>query len=336
MRAWTMARLVAGLGSLVAARRWLRRQRRIDYANKVVAITGGSRGLGLVLARELLHRDARVAICARDEAELERAREELAGIGEVIAVVADVTVRDDVLRFATEVRDRLGPVDVWINNAGVIQVAAAELMTGDDYAQALATHLWAPLHAAQLIAPEMRRRRFGRIVNIASIGGRMAVPHMAPYAASKAALVGLSRALRSELAADSVYVTTVCPGLLRTGSARHAQVRGNHRAEYAWFAIADSLPGLSTGAERAARQILDAAAHGDAELVIGLSAKVAALAVGIAPGLVHDALAVVNRLLPRADLAHREARRGADSESVLAPSVLTRLSDDAAERNNEL
>ena len=133
----------------------------------------------------------------------------------------------------------------------------------------MATHFWGPFHLMQECIPLMRRRGFGRIVNIASIGGRMAVPHLAPYSASKFALIGLSDAVRAEIARYGIRVTTVSPGLMRTGSPINAQVKGQHAAEFTWFAIADAIPGLSISAERAARQILEACRYGDPELTIG-------------------------------------------------------------------
>src|SRR5947208_13760729 len=121
----------------------------------------------------------------------------------------------------------------------------------------------------------MRAHREGRIVNISSIGGRVSIPHLVPYSASKFALVGLSDGLRAELAKDNVIVTTVCPGLMRTGSPRNATFKGRHRAEYAWFAISDSLPVTSMDAGRAARQIVEACRYGEAEVVLSLQAKLA-------------------------------------------------------------
>ena len=126
--------------------------------------------------------------------------------------------------------DRLGDVDVLINNAGVIQVGPLEHMEHQDFENAMATHFWGPLHLMLELIPSMRRRGFGRIVNISSIGGRIAVPHLAPYAASKFALTGLSDAVRAELAPHGIRVTTVCPGLMRTGSPVNAQVKGQHRS----------------------------------------------------------------------------------------------------------
>lgn len=99
----------------------------------------------------------------------------------------------------------------------------------------------------------MRRQRGGRIVNVSSVGGKIGVPHLLPYTASKFALTGLSEGLRVELKRERILVTTVCPGLMRTGSPRNALFRGKHKREYAWFAIADSLPLLSISAESAAR-----------------------------------------------------------------------------------
>ena len=325
---------LAGAGLLV--RGLLRQRRRIDLSGKIAVVTGGSRGLGLVLARELLRRGARVAICARDEGELERARIELAALGEVFASPCDLTSRGDIERFLTEVRDELGPIDVLINNAGVITVAPAELMTLEDYEEAMRTHFWAPLHAMHAVMPEMRQRRAGRIVNVASIGGKVAIPHLVPYTASKFALVGLSEGMRAELAKDGVFVTTACPGLMRTGSPRNAAFRGNHRAEYAWFDIADNLPLISISAERAACQILDACEVGDPVVVPSLAARLAVLAGTLAPRMTQELAGAVAAMLPGPRSGSRERRIGAESESPLAPSFLTALGDAAARRNNEI
>ena len=88
----------------------------------------------------------------------------------------------------------------------------------------------------------MKRRGGGRIINIASIGGKIAVPHLLPYVASKFALVGLSEGLRAELARDRIYVTTVSPGLMRTGSHLNALFKGQHKKEFALFSVANASP----------------------------------------------------------------------------------------------
>jgi NAD(P)-dependent dehydrogenase (short-subunit alcohol dehydrogenase family) len=327
------------VGGAVAAAGLIARfaRRPFDLRRKIVLITGGSRGLGLLLAREVARRGAKVAICGRDQATLDRAREDLQRRGaEVLTVACDITQQDQVRAMIHRVADEWGRIDVLINNAGIIQSAPMEVMTLDDYRAAMDTHYWGPLFAILELLPSMRRRRSGRIVNIASIGGKISVPHLLPYSASKFALVGLSEGLRSELAKDGIVVTTVCPGLMRTGSPRNAQFKGKHRAEYAWFSISDSLPGASMSAERAARQIVRACCRGDAEVILSLPAIAAQKAHGVAPGMVSTVLGWVNRLLPSASGIGQQAAKGHQSQSRWSPSLLTMLTERAAARNNEL
>jgi NAD(P)-dependent dehydrogenase (short-subunit alcohol dehydrogenase family) len=336
MKMRTLLKAAAIGGSVALAQYAVRSRRTIDLAGKTVVVTGGSRGLGLVLARSLIDRGARVAICARDAAELDRARDELVRMGgDVYAAVCDVTDRDDVLKFIATVEDDFGTIDVLINNAGIIQVGPVETMTEDDFDRSLAVNLKGPLHAMMAVLPGMRHRKAGRIVNIASVGGKIAVPHLAAYSTSKFALVGLSEAMRAECIKDGIYVTTVCPGLMRTGSPRHAWFKGQVQAEYAWFSIGDSNSLTSITAEAACDQIIRAFSRGDAGLVISPQAKLIAMLHAIAPNLVQELLGVVGRVMPGATNRSKAAVEGKDAESVFAPSPLTRNSDEAANRNNE-
>jgi NAD(P)-dependent dehydrogenase (short-subunit alcohol dehydrogenase family) len=330
---------VAAAGALMAARAW-RRRHAYDFAGKSVVITGGSRGLGLVMARALAGEGARLSLIARDQDALTRAADDIRGrqpFADVLTIAADVRQQQDVERAIAQVVERFGRVDVLINNAGIIQTGPVDHMTVADYQDAMNTHFWGPLYATMAALPHMRDRGEGRIVNISSIGGRISVPHLVPYSASKFALVGLSDGLRAELAPDNIIVTTVCPGLMRTGSPENAMFKGQHAKEYAWFAISDSLPLASIDADRAGRQIVEACRRGDAELVVTVQAKLAILARTVAPELFGDAMALMNRLLP--DPSPRasgdEARPGRDSESAWAPSVLTTLTQSAAQENNE-
>jgi len=326
-----------GIGALIAARGALRSWREYRLRGKTVLITGGSRGLGLVMAREFAREGARVAICARDAAELGRARADLVRRGaEVFAVPCDVTDKEQVHEMVQAVRDHFGQIDVLVNNAGVIQVGPMEVMTLEDYEESMRTHFWGPLYTTLAVLPEMRRRRDGRIVNISSIGGKIAVPHLLPYVAGKFALTGFSEGSRAELAKDGIIVTTVCPGLMRTGSPRNALFKGRHRAEYAWFSISDALPVISMAAERAARQILKACKRGDAEVVLTIQARIADTFHALFPGLTADLLGLINRLLPESDDVAGAGIKGKDSDSMLSPSWLTVLSDRAAQRNNEI
>lgn len=330
------ATLALGLGiASIVLTRTLRRGS--SLRDKVTLVTGGSRGLGLVLARMLLDEGAKVAICARDADELGRAHAELVERGGVVlARVCDLTDRVQIAELVEHVRAELGPIEIVINNAGVIQVGPVDMMTLADYEVAMRTHFWAPLQVILAVLPSMRDRHEGRIVNIASIGGKIPVPHLTPYTASKFALVGLSEALHTELAQDGIVVTTVCPGLMRTGSPANALFKGQHRAEYAWFAISDSLPLISISAEHAARRILRALRHGEAEVVLSPLGWLGAKLHALVPGVTQWLLGAANRLLPAAGGIGPASALGKDSGSAAAPSFATRLSDAASLRNNEV
>jgi NAD(P)-dependent dehydrogenase (short-subunit alcohol dehydrogenase family) len=330
---------VAGIATALAAGLLIRRRRRWDLTDRTVLVTGGSRGLGLLAAEELLRAGARVAICARDRDTLDRARAQLARApsGRVLAIPCDVSVREDVESMVRHVREQLGPIDAVINNAGTIIVGPAELMELEDFEAAMDVNFWGPLHVILAVLPEMQRRRAGRIVNVASIGGKISVPHLLPYSASKFALVGLSEGLRAELAREGIQVSTICPGLMRTGSPRHALFKGRHRAEYAWFSISDSLPIVSMSAERAARQIVDALRVGTAERILSLPAKLAAAMHGLFPGLTADLLGLVNRGLPGSEGEPARRRvKGEASTSEVSPSWITTLNEQAARRANQI
>jgi NAD(P)-dependent dehydrogenase (short-subunit alcohol dehydrogenase family) len=329
--------LAAGALAGWAARRLLRDEAAFSFDGKTVLITGGSRGLGLVLARDVAAEGARVAICGRDPAALERAAATLERIGAtVIAVPADVTERESVRGLVETVAERLGPIDVLINNAGVIEVGPAETMALSDYEEAMATNFWGMVYPTLQVLPSMRERGGGRIVNITSIGGKLGIPHLLPYSASKFAALGFSQGLRAEVRRDGVAVTTAIPGLMRTGSPRNAIFRGRHRAEYAWFSIGDSLPGLSVSADEASRRILSAARRGDAEVLFPAAARLAVIASTVAPNLTASALALADRLLPGAPADGTGRKRGKDSQSGFSPSWLTRRGDEAARRYNQV
>ena len=340
MKRFTLG-LAAGLGAALVVTRLSRARLAISFEGRVVVITGGSRGLGLVMARRLVDEGARVVLLARDMSELERANEELEarGRGEVMTIRCDVRRRADVRAAVDMILDRWRTVDVLINNAGIIQVGPLEHMDHEDFENAMATHFWGPLHLILEVTPVMRHRRFGRIVNISSIGGRIAVPHLAPYSASKFALVGLSDAVRAELDPYGIRVTTVAPGLMRTGSPVNAQFKGQHEAEYAWFKVASSLPGLTIAAERAADKILEACRYGDPALTITPQAKLAAAANNVMPAAVARAMMLITRALPQENGPVGNATKiGLQNEakSRWTPSLVTKLADTAAVANNEL
>lgn len=326
--------LAAGVlsgAAVTVTRALLTRRRQRQLLGKTVVITGGSRGLGLELGRVYASHGARLVLMARDAGALERARTEFEEAGVDVRVVACDLTDASALQSAVQ---GLGRIDVLVNNAGRIDVGPLESMGVEDFEDAMQLHFHAPLHAILAALPALEMTR-GRIVNIASVGGRVAIPHLLPYSASKFALVGLSDGLRLELRQRGVTVTTVCPGLVRTGSVRHASFKGRHREEYAWFALGDSLPISSMSSAAMAEKIVNASLAGRAHVVVGWQAKLLVTLHGLFPSGVAAALSGVNRLLPEPGGIGRAMLPGQKSEGKL-PGWVTRLERRAAERNNEL
>lgn len=331
---WSLLGVGLAAGAAYVLRRRVSRQR---FHGDVVVITGGSRGLGLELARQFGAEGARVAICARTAGDLRVALAELRGRGiDAIALACDVASPHQVEQLIEAVARRWGRIDVLVNNAGIIQVGPQDCMTLEDYEQSLDVHFWGPLLTIQQALPHMRRQGAGKIVNIASIGGRISVPHLLPYCVGKFALVGLSEGLAAELAREGIRVTTVCPGLMRTGSPRNALFKSQHRAEYAWFSVSASLPLVSINSRRAAKQIVNACWRGRRHVDISPAAKIGIGLHQALPETSAKILALVNQFLPGPGGIGRINVRGAQSRSIWSPSPLTWLNERAAIRNNEM
>jgi NAD(P)-dependent dehydrogenase (short-subunit alcohol dehydrogenase family) len=327
----------SGIALGVAASMLLRRRKPISLRGRTVFVTGGSRGLGLLLAKEYASRGAKVAISARDRSELQRAEAQLRKITDhVLTLEVDMTMREEVVLAIQRTEEHFDPLDILVNNAGTITVGPVETMTIDEYRDSINTHFWGPYFATMAVLPSFQRRRQGRIVNISSIGGKMSVPHLVPYSVGKFALTGFSEGLRAELLKDNIYVTTVCPGLMRTGSPRNALFKSNNEAEYAWFSISDALPLLSTSARRSACRIVNASVRGDAEVVLSLPAIVATKVHGLFPGMTTDLLGLMNVFLPPPGGIGRDIRTGKQSSSSISPSWITILNEQAAQENNQV
>ncbi len=338
-----VVRPLLAFGAVVAATAGLRRalRREADITGDVVVITGGSRGLGLQLAYEFARHNCRLVICGRDPHSLRRAERELHDFGaDVLAVVCDVSDREQVERLVQQTRDRFGPVEILVNNAGTIDIAPLPSQPLESFERAMDVMYWGTIYPTLAVLAEMKARRYGRIVNVTSIGGKASVPHLMPYSGAKFAAVGFSEGLRAELAGSGVLVTTIVPGLMRTGSFLNAFARGQRAREYAWFSLAASLPLLSMDATQAARQIVEATRRGEAERTLSVPAQLLARLNGLFPGLTADVNGLANRLLPRP--GSRERERGLDVHQQLPPgqrsllSWLTALGWEGALRLNQL
>ena len=270
---------------------------RDDTGGEVAVVTGASRGLGLLLARELARHGCPLIICARDAAELERAAADLRASGaEVTAVTCDVTDPAVPQRLLDTAIERYGRLDIIVSNAGIIQVGPVADAQISHYQTALDIMGLAPVRLALAALPVMRRQNHGRIVTIASIGGKMSVPHLLPYSTAKFAAVGFSEGLRAELGRGPVTVTTVVPGLMRTGSHLQARFTGQAGKEFTWFSLGASLPVVSMDAERAARQIIEAARGRKAEIILTPAGQVVSRVTGLVPGLTSVVLHAVQQL----------------------------------------
>ena len=322
------AGLYIGIRMIAAARRY-------ELKNRVVLITGGSRGFGLILARQLLEKEAKVAICSRSGGQLENARKELEQYGDVLAVPCDVTDESQVRNLVDKVISRFGQLDILINNAGIMQVGPQSVMSTMEYEEAMKVHFWGPLYTIRACVPHFQSRKGGKIINISSIGGKVAVPHMLPYSASKFALVGLSEGMQYELTRDNIQVMTVAPYLMRTGSPRNITVKGDHEKEYAWFKTAGSSSVLSQDPREAAKKIIDAIEHNQTHPTLSFVERQTSLWKELTPGLFSFLMTTFNRFLPESGPAGHLSKKGYESESAASQTVHARAGDTAALRNNE-
>ncbi len=284
----------------------------------VVLVTGGSRGLGLAIASRFAaqatkaadpEQSVRLVLAARDLHELQQAQETLLARHsnlrpeDFYLVSADLAQPEECRRLVSEAIARFGRIDVLVNNAGIIDVGPIESQTEEAFERAMRVNFFGALHTTWAALPHLRAQaplaggRRAAIVNIASIGGKIAVPHMLPYSAAKFALVGFSEGLHAELRSKGVRVTTVCPGLMRTGGEMHAKFLGDVEAEKRWFQTAAQTTGISTTPEHAANKIFDAVAEGRAEVTITPQAWLAARYAGICPESLQAINAAVNRFV---------------------------------------
>jgi len=325
---------LAAAGTAVGAYALARRARSLDLQNQVVLITGGSRGLGFLLAREFARAGARVAFCGRDPEQLRKAQEELELTGhDVYPVRCDVSDRDQVERMIDDVTQYHGRIDILINNAGIMEVGPIQTMDLENFERAMKVMFWGPLYAIHSVLPSMLARKNGTIVNITSIGGKISFPHLLPYSAAKFALVGLSEGLQAEVKNQGVNVITVVPGFMRTGSYLQGFFAGKQKQEFEWFALGATAPLLSMNAARAARRIVQAVRMGNPQPILSLPANLIARFHGLFPGTTNLILALTNSLLPGPE--QRGFAKGEELQQEIDSTLFkkaTALGPDAARR----
>ncbi|WP_406835443.1 SDR family NAD(P)-dependent oxidoreductase [Streptomyces sp. AHU1] len=274
---------------------------RSDLDGLSALVTGGSRGLGLLLSARLARRGCRVTMAARDEDELRRGAEwveERTGAA-VSTAVCDVRDRHAVESTVRRADDRHGGLDIVVANAGVIQVAPVASLDSGAFEDAMATIFGGTVNTAMAALPRLRASGAGgRLCLIGSIGGLLAVPHLLPYSCAKAAVAALGEGIRAETAGGNLSVTTVHPGLMRTGSHLQAEFGGQSSKEFAWFSALSGTPVISMDADRAAERVVRALEKRRTRLVLTPAARAASLAHGVAPATVTRLSGLVARLLP--------------------------------------
>ncbi|GAC1354854.1 MAG: SDR family oxidoreductase [Ktedonobacteraceae bacterium] len=328
-------KFLAALAGFAIVREMIQRRKFIELREKTVLITGGSRGFGLAMAEEFAKEGAKLVICSRESDELEQAQTKLAAFGaDVLTVQCDVTNPEQVQQMITQAAARFGQIDILVNNAGIISAGPWHTLTRSDFEESMNIIFWGTYTTTMAVLPQMRARGNGRIVNIASVGGKVSVPHLLSYASAKFAVVGFSEGLHAELAQEGIDVVTVAPGLMRTGSQINVVVKGDkHKEEYTLFSLIDTLPGSSISVQRAAKQVVNATKRGDTELIITAPAQILARLHGAFPGMITDIMTISNRFLPKGEGTAQHL--GKESETPLSKSFLTTLGQKASQEYNE-
>lgn len=259
----------------------------MELTDRVAVVTGASGGIGAALAQHLVEAGARVVLAARSEKKL---RELAANLGEERALVVptDITVPGQVENLVAQTVKRFGGLDLLVNNAGVGLYGSIEETHWEHFRQMWEVNFFGAVYCTVAALPHLKARR-GVVVNISSVAGKIPVPYMAGYCASKFALNALSDGLRMELARAGVRVVTICPGRVRTKFQLSAFRDGKHLP--AVFQRREST-GLS--ADAVARQTLQAVRRSQREVVLPFQLRLAAAARKVFPRLMDT---VVRRLV---------------------------------------
>jgi short-subunit dehydrogenase len=227
-----------------------------SLSGKVVIVTGASMGIGEAIARVFSAEGARLALAARSLDKLEALARSLPG--EALPLRTDMSRPEEARAMIQKTADHFGRIDVLINNAAVGMYASVADMTPEQFEKLVATNWVGPVHAIQAAVPYMRRQGGGQIINISSVAGKVALPWMGAYCASKFALNALSDSLRMELRNENIHVLSVCPGRVKTPFTQNA---------YKDVATRPLYPG-GISAERVARAVLRASRKRKREIVV--------------------------------------------------------------------
>jgi short-subunit dehydrogenase len=282
-----------------------------DLKGKLVLITGGARGIGRATAVELLRAGARVVIADIDFAAAETTARELTAAGDVRPYRLDVTKRADWDALIDKVEREIGSIEVLINNAGIMSLGKfLELDEANDRRQ-LDINVMGVLHGMRAVIPRMQARGRGHVVNVASLAGRVGIPHATTYTASKFAVIGATESVRNELRGSGIDFTYVMPYLVNTDLA--SGTRG-----LKWPPVVEP--------DEVARALVDAVRKNKLEVYVPRISKLTAMLPALLPRRVVDALGAVmglNSLFKKVDAGARAAyvARTTTAEAATKPEA---------------
>lgn len=261
----------------------------MDFKHKLCVISGGSSGIGLSLAQGLAAQQARLILLARNERALAQAAATLRELGaaDVTCLAADVANADTLSRLPEVISAYGEAADLVINCAGIVSAGRLDEVPALEWQRLLNTNVLGTANVLRVTLPAMRARRRGHVVNMASAAGLSAFPGMAAYCASKAAVVAMSDALRAELAASQIAVTTVCPGFVQTPIAHKIEIFGSMNNPRTQQRIQRWFEGNKLAPETVARATLKAVAKQQALVLVGRDAQLGYWTGRLAPAVLR-------------------------------------------------
>ncbi len=259
-----------------------------------VLITGASQGSGKATALLFARNGYNVVLAARNAEKLETAAEEVRSLGgSALAIATDITDFQQVEHLVQTALDIYQKIDVLVNNAGICLTGPVEKTTLQDWHQIMNTNFWGYVHTISVLLPHFLQRNYGTIVNIGSFGGKMPLPEMTAYCASKYAVTGLTETLRLELAKTDIQICAVHPGVINSDFLERAQFRGHNKAEVESRRqqMTQMLQSsIVSQPEDIAQAIWEAVSRKQTDVVVG-PAVVATEAYRLFPGLIQTIIA---------------------------------------------
>jgi len=255
----------------------------MEMNGKVVVVTGASMGIGEAIAKIFADRGASVVLLARDVARAENARSRIGHLERTLAMGCDVRRREEIDAVVAMTIQRFGPIDVWVNNAGIgIRDRVADMDIAD-CRDLFETNFFGAIAGLQAAVAAMRKTGGGTVINISSVAGHVSVPNMAPYSASKFALNAIGKGARLELQRDNINVLTVCPGYVQTDFGAHMV------ADHGGSVRGQSVKGVS--AERVARATYNGYVRRKREVIVPWTMIPVVKLYQLFPGLVEWGIA---------------------------------------------